>query len=121
MLGGALTGAAALERLDADWSRFVEPGVGCRCVADQPWATVAETCELVMALVAVGRPGKAAEVLTWQDAHRDADGVYWMGWQFQEAIIWPEERPTWTQAAAILAHDAVYDLTPASQVLVRHG
>jgi hypothetical protein len=121
MLGGALTGAAALERLDAGWLRFVEPGVGCRCVADQPWATVAETCELVMALVALGRPGKAAEVLTWQDAHRDADGVYWMGWQFQEAIIWPEERPTWTQAAAILAHDAVYDLTPASHVLVRHG
>lgn len=121
MLGGALTGQAALERLDAGWSRFVEPGVGCRCVADQPWATVAETCELVMALVALGRVEKAAEVLTWQDAHRDADGVYWMGWQFQEAIIWPEERPTWTQAAAILAHDAVYDLTPASQVLVRHA
>lgn len=120
MLGGALTGQAALERLHAGWSRFVEPGIGCRCVAEQPWATVAETCELVMALVALGRPGKAAEVLTWQDAHRDADGVYWMGWQFQEAIIWPEERPTWTQAAAILAHDAVYDLTPASQVLVGH-
>jgi len=120
MLGGALTGEGALERLDAGWSRFVEPGIGCRCVADQPWATVAETCELVMALVALGRPGKAAEVLTWQDAHRDADGVYWMGWQFQEAIIWPEERPTWTQAAAILAHDAVYDLTSASRVLVAH-
>lgn len=120
MLGGALTGAAALERLEAGWARFVEPGVGCRCVADQPWATVAETCELVMALVALGCPAQAAELLTWQDAHRDGDGVYWMGWQFEEAIIWPEERPTWTQAAAILAHDALYDLTAASQVLVRH-
>ncbi|MBW0152875.1 MAG: hypothetical protein KXJ53_16815 [Phenylobacterium sp.] len=121
MLGGALTGVAALQRLDAGWSRFVELGVGCRCVAEQPWATVAETCELVMALVALGRREQAVELLTWQDAHRDSDGVYWMGWQFQEAIIWPEERPTWTQAAAILAHDALYDLTPASQVLVSHG
>lgn len=120
MLGGALTGPAALARLDAGWSRFVEQGVGCRCVADQPWATVAETCELVMTLVALGRPRQAAELLTWQDAHRGDDGVYWMGWQFAEAIIWPEERPTWTQAAAILAHDAVYDLTPASRVLVDH-
>ncbi len=121
MLGGALQGSAALERLDAGWDRFIEPGVGCRCVAEQPWATVAESCELVMTLVALDRRDQAAELLTWQDAHRDASGGYWMGWQFEEAIIWPEERPTWTQAAAILAHDALYDLTRASGVLVRHG
>ncbi|MDO8902481.1 MAG: hypothetical protein Q7V15_14130 [Phenylobacterium sp.] len=120
MLGGALAGAEALSRLDADWPRFIEPGVGCRCVADQPWVTVAESCELVMTLIALDRRTQAAKLLTWQDSHRDGDGIYWMGWQFEEAIIWPEERPTWTQAAAILAHDALYDLTPASQVLVRH-
>ena len=31
------------------WEEFVEKGLGCRCVADQPWVTIAETCELIMA------------------------------------------------------------------------
>lgn len=121
VLGGAVRGEAALTRLDAGWDRFVAPNLGCRCVADQPWATVAESCELAMALISVGRRQAAADVLNWQDAHRDVDGAYWMGWQFEEAIVWPEERPTWTQAAAILAHDALFDWTPAAGVLVRHG
>lgn len=121
VLGGALSGAKAAARIDAEWKTFIAPGIGCRCVKDQPWATVAETCELTMALVSVGRRTDAAELLGWQDAHRDEGGAYWMGWQFEEAIVWPEERPTWTQAAAILAHDALYDLTSASEVLVAHA
>jgi len=121
VLGGAVGGPDALARLDAGWSAFVEPGIGCRCVRDQPWATVAETCELALTLISVGRRREAAELLAWQDAHRDEGGAYWMGWQFEEAIIWPEERPTWTQAAAILAHDALYELTPAAKVLVCHA
>ena len=28
------------------WDTFVVPGLGVRCVSDQPWVTVAETCEL---------------------------------------------------------------------------
>mgnify|MGYP002144909829 CR=1 FL=1 len=39
-------------------------------------------------------------LISWQDRCRDADGVYWMGWQFEEHIVWPAEKPTWTQAAA---------------------
>ncbi len=121
VLGGAVRGEAALARLNQGWDRFVAPDRGCRCVEDQPWATVAESCELAMALICVGRRQAAADLLAWQDDHRDAAGAYWMGWQFEEAIIWPEERPTWTQAAAILAHDALFDGTPAAQVLVRHA
>lgn len=120
VLGGAIGGAAAQARLDADWSRFVAPGLGCRCVHDQPWATVAESCELAITLVSVGRRQAAADLLAWQDAHRDAEGAYWMGWQFEEAILWPEERPTWTQAAAILAHDALFEWSPAARVLTQH-
>ena len=47
VLGGALRGAAAAERLARGWDTFVVPGLGVRCVSDQPWVTVAETCELV--------------------------------------------------------------------------
>src|SRR5205085_10867765 len=56
VLGGALRGVAGRARLldPALMTAFVEEGVGCRCVRDQPWYTVAETCELVLALDAVG-------------------------------------------------------------------
>ena len=40
-----------------------------------------------------------------------------MGWQFEEAIFWPQEKPSWTQAAVILATDALNTVTPASGVL----
>jgi hypothetical protein len=55
VLAGAVTGAEAEERLAADWDRFVVPGLGVRCVADRPWVTGAETCELALALAAAGR------------------------------------------------------------------
>ena len=41
-----------------------------------------------------------------------------MGWQFAEQIVWPRERPTWTQAAAILAFDARLGASAASDVLI---
>jgi hypothetical protein len=31
-------------------------------------------------------------------------------------VIWPEERTTWTNAAVLMAADALYDLTPASRL-----
>jgi len=52
VLGGAVSGPAARDRLAADWDRFVVPGLGARCVADRPWVTGAETCELALALAA---------------------------------------------------------------------
>ena len=54
VLGGALRGAAARARIDERWDDFVVPGLGIRCVDDRPWVTGAETCELVLALDAIG-------------------------------------------------------------------
>ena len=59
VLGGALRGAAGAARLAAGWDTFVVPGLGVRCVSDQPWVTVAETCELVLALDACGQRAQA--------------------------------------------------------------
>jgi hypothetical protein len=60
VLGGALRGSAAVSRLRSSWDRFVVPGLGVRCVSDQPWVTIAETCELVLALDACGlRPRRS--------------------------------------------------------------
>ena len=111
--------AAGLARLETRAPRFAVLGHGCRCVASEPWTTVAETCELAMALIGLGAHASAGALLDSQWRARDVGGAYWMGWQFAEEIVWPRERPTWTQAAAILAHDARAAATPAHDVLTR--
>jgi hypothetical protein len=117
VLAGALGSEAGEARIAGSWARFVQPGRGCRCVASEPWATVAESAELALTLIRLGRRREAAELLDWQDAHRDLDGAWWMGWQFAEAIPWPLEKPTWTQAAMILAREALAGGSPAAGVL----
>jgi hypothetical protein len=78
--------------------------------------TVAETAELVMALVKAGRETKAKEVFSWLDKYRDQDGGYWMGYQTEQKMNWPLEKPPWTSGAVILATDTVFNITPASEL-----
>jgi hypothetical protein len=117
VLGGALTGEAARARLARRWETFVAPGKGVRCVTGQPWVTIAESCELVLALIGTGQIGKAWDIYSWQHQWRDDDGAYWMGYQYDEDVPWPQEKPAWTAAAVILAADAFLHMTPASRVL----
>ena len=114
VLAGALTGAAADERLAADWDRFVVPGLGARCVADRPWVTGAETCELALALTAAGRRDAALEQLAAMQHLRHDDGSYWTGLVYADDARWPVERTTWTAAAVVLAADALSGATPAA-------
>jgi len=108
VLGGALRGAAAAEHLAASWDTFVVRGLGVRCVSDQPWVTVAETCELVLSLEACGRRADALELLQSVQSQRHCDGSYWTGWQFVNGKHFPNERSSWTAAAVILATDALH-------------
>jgi hypothetical protein len=107
VLAGPLRGPAAAERLDAGWPDFVVPDLGVRCVRDQPWVTGAETCELVMALDAIGDRGRALRLYADIQHLRDADGAYWTGWQFANQAHFPAERSSWTAAAMILAADTL--------------
>ena len=116
VLTGVDRGDAAAARLRAGWADFVEDDLGCRCVADQPWVTVAETCELVIAALRCGMAKEAEALIDRIEQRRDAQGTFWMGWQFDEAIDWPAERPSWTQAAYVLAVDAFEGMTPASTI-----
>lgn len=118
VLSGVLTDAEASSRLERRMSEFVSPSRGCHCVLGEPWVTVAETCELVLALLCVGRRTDAAQLYEQQSRYRDTDGAYWMGWQYEEKIFWPQEKPSWTQAAAILAGDALYGVSPAHTFLI---
>jgi hypothetical protein len=113
VLGGAVTGPAATERLAADWDRFVVPGLGARCVADRPWVTGAETCELALALAAAGQRDAAVEQVAAMQHLRHDDGSYWTGFVYPDDARWPVERTTWTAAAVVLAADALAAATPA--------
>ena len=107
VLGGALRGAGASTRIARGWDTFVVPGLGVRCVSDQPWVTVAETCELVISLDACGQRQRARELLATAGRLRHEDGSYWTGWQYVNEKHFPAERSSWTSAAVVLAADAL--------------
>jgi hypothetical protein len=114
VLAGAVTGTAAAARLAAGWDTFVVPGLGVRCVADRPWVTGAETCELALALAAVGRVEDATEQLAAMQHLRAEDGSYWTGLVYADDARWPVERTTWTAAAVVLAADAIAGTGPSA-------
>jgi hypothetical protein len=116
VLGGPLRGADAAQRLDRGWDTFVVPGLGVRCVSDQPWVTGAETCELAISLEAIGDRARALEALEQIQHLREAGGGYWTGWQFVNQSHFPNEQSSWTAAAIVLAADALSGATGASGI-----
>jgi hypothetical protein len=116
VLAGPLRGRAADERLARGWDVFVVPGLGIRCVSDEPWVTGAETCELAIALDAVGDQGGALELLEQIQHLRDPGGGYWTGWQFANQAHFPNEQSSWTAAAVILAADALSGATDGAGI-----
>jgi hypothetical protein len=116
VLGGALRGAAARELIDSRWDEFVVPGLGILCVHTNPWVTGAETCELVLALDAIGDRERALILLREMQHLRDPDGGYWTGYVYRDRAIWPEEHTTYTAAAVVLAVDALSTTTPGADI-----
>lgn len=114
ILAGALTGEDAQKRIHKYWKKFVVEGMGIRCVSDQPWVTIAESAEFVLAMHAMGNVSQAEIVFNWIHARTYDDGSYWCGFTFPDMVIWPEDRLTWTNAVVLMAADALYGLTPAS-------
>jgi hypothetical protein len=114
VLGGALTGDEAIARLESRWSDFVVDERGIRCVADRPWVTSAETCELVLAFDCAGMREQAARVFSWVQHLRAEDGAYWTGATHPDGTVWPREKPTWSSAVVVLAADALKRTSPTS-------
>ena len=122
VLGGCLHGEAAAERIDARWDEFVVEGLGVCCVNDQDWVTGAETCELAIALDAMGRTALAREVYGWIDHLRDdATGGYWTGATFPDRELYPQEQTTWSAGAVVLAYDALARETRTSGIFRGEG
>ncbi len=116
ILGSALRGPAAVARIKQRWDDFVVDGLGIRCVGDRPWVTGAETCELVLALDALGQRSAAHRQFAAMQHLREDDGSYWTGLVFADGKRWPEERTTWTGAAMILAADALSNATAGAGI-----
>lgn len=116
VLTGAVRGEAAESRINRRWDDFVVDGLGIRCVDHRPWVTGAETCELVMALDAIGDRKRALEQFAAMQHLRETDGSYWTGLVFSDGKRWPVERTTWTGAAMILAADALTSTSAAAGI-----
>lgn len=119
VLAGAVRGTEGRKRLldGEDHGDFMQEGVGTRCVRENPWYTVAETSELVLALDAVGLRERAQQVLSWTHTRRTEDGAYWTGTTHPEGIVFPSgETTTWTAATVLIAHDAVHRATRTSEL-----
>ena len=116
VLTGVIPKLQASQHLQARWDEFVEQGMGCRCVSDEPWVTVAESCELTMALLAAGDHARAVEIYSYLHQWQLDDGSYWTGYQFVQNLLWPDEKPTWTAGAILLAADALTEHTAAAKL-----
>jgi len=104
VLAGVVRGEKAREHIQARWQEFIVEGWGCKCSLDRPWVTVAETCELILALIRIGELESARRLLDWVLPLHDADGGFWTGIAVPEGVIYPpDEKTTWTSAAVIVA------------------
>ena len=107
----------SIQQIESKWSDFIVEGKGCKCVKEEPWVTVAESSELVLALVRIGLLSEAEELLDSLHQWRDnEDDLYWTGYVYADDKYWPIEKPTWTAGAVLLAADAVYKFTPGSEL-----
>ena len=116
ILCGAITGEEAKRRITHLWEKFVVPEWGVRCVSDRPWVTMAETAEFILTLTAIEDNSRAKTIFSWLNDKSFSDGSFWMGVTFPDGVIWPEEKTGWTAAAAILAWDALNEITPAGKL-----
>jgi hypothetical protein len=121
VLAGVRRGEDGRAHLDARLDTFYMPRRGIRCVSDRPWITVAETCECLLAYLAVGADDFALDLFGQAQQLRAEEGYYWTGIVYPEQVHFPgDERSTYTAAAVILAADALSGASAASGLFVDH-
>ena len=119
ILCGVIEKNNSIERIESRWRNFVVEGIGCKCVEEEPWVTVAESAELVITLIASGDYIKAEEIFSWLHRWKDTDNLYWTGYVYTDEAFWPIEKPTWTAAAMLLAADSLYKFTDAWELFLK--
>ena len=119
ILCGVYDDKKGISIIDSKWSDFIVLGMGCKCVVEEPWVTVAESSELVIALVKLGLIKKAEYIFNSLHQWRDEDGLYWTGYVYTDEKFWPVEKPTWTAGAVLLAADSLYRFTRGSELFLK--
>ena len=87
-------------------------GLGVKCVAEEPWVTIAESSECVISALIHDNENIAKQIFNDIQQFQNKDGIFPTGYQYNMEIFWPEENSTWTNAAVIIAAHALsfYDL-----------
>ena len=116
ILSGCLKQQEKLNYINKIFKDFYLDGIGIKCVVEEPWVTVAETSEFILALMCAGYDDEAKRLLFDVINISDEEGIPFMGWQYEENIFWPEEKPSWTAAALMLSADCVFDYSDASDL-----
>lgn len=116
ILSGCLKQQEKLHYINKIFKDFYLDGIGIKCVIEEPWVTVAETSEFILALMCAGYDDEAKRLLFDVLNISDEEGIPFMGWQYEENIFWPEEKPSWTAAALMLSADCVFDYSDASDL-----
>jgi|TARA_B110000459_G_C16590401_1_gene485908 hypothetical protein len=86
---------------------FYKEGLGVKCVEEEPWVTIAESSECIIAALVVGEEDTANKIFKNIMQFQDPKGVFPTGYQYDLKIFWPEEKSTWTNAALIIAAHAI--------------
>ena len=119
ILSGCLNKDEMKSYIDKTFSYFYVNGIGIKCVKEEPWITVAETSEFIISLLIYGDVKKSKELLLDVINISDENKIPYMGWQYEENIFWPNEKPSWTAAALIIAADSVLNFTDASDLFLK--
>ena len=97
------------------WDEFVVPGLGCKCVSEEPWVTVAESCELILALNKIDEKKTALKIFENISKLIDQkDKLFWTGYVYKDDKFWPIEKPSWTAAAVVLAANSLFEFNSTS-------
>ena len=88
-------------------NEFYVKGLGVKCVIEEPWVTIAESCECAIAALVSGNVNEAKMIYADIQQFQNKDGIFPTGYQYDLDIFWPDERSTWTNAAVIIAGHAI--------------
>ena len=83
-------------------------------MADQPWGHHCRNLRADHGLCGGWRKNAGSNPVSERQQFQLEDGSWWTGYVFPDDAFWPDEKPTWTAGAVLLAADALFDLTPAS-------
>jgi len=118
ILSGCLNDKERDYYIDKVFNDFYVEDIGVKCVIEEPWITVAETCEFIIALMISNRDEDAKKLLLDVLNICDKDNIPYMGWQYKENIFWPKEKPSWTSSALIIAADSLFNFSKASDLFI---